>query len=261
MQVKEIMTADPACCTPETSLQEVGKMMMDHDCGEIPVVEDKLRKPDSRISVTRVTKEQLSNALRLKEGATAMTTHQKLEENVSKLRQMIKGIEFAMLTTVEEDGSLRSRPMATLKGEFNGDLYFFTKASAPKVDAVERDRHVCVTYAAPERQRYVSMSGLARLVRDRRMIEEFWFPELKAWFPGGLEDPEIALLWISITQAEYWEGPFGSSLYLGGVKAMSAGAVFEDVSGEPGKTNSSPAPLPDSTSDPGGPPDWSEHED
>jgi CBS domain-containing protein len=41
MQVKEIMTTDPACCRPETSLQEVGKMMIDHDCGEIPVVENR----------------------------------------------------------------------------------------------------------------------------------------------------------------------------------------------------------------------------
>jgi CBS domain-containing protein len=44
MQVKEIMTTDPACCTPATSLQEVGKMMIDHDCGEIPVVETKETK-------------------------------------------------------------------------------------------------------------------------------------------------------------------------------------------------------------------------
>lgn len=41
MQVKEIMTANPACCTPDTSLQEVAKMMVDRDCGEIPVVESK----------------------------------------------------------------------------------------------------------------------------------------------------------------------------------------------------------------------------
>jgi CBS domain-containing protein len=41
MQVKEIMTTDPACCIAETSLQEVGKMMIDHDCGEIPVVENR----------------------------------------------------------------------------------------------------------------------------------------------------------------------------------------------------------------------------
>jgi CBS domain-containing protein len=39
MQVKEVMTADPACCTSETGLQEVAQMMIDNDCGEIPVVE------------------------------------------------------------------------------------------------------------------------------------------------------------------------------------------------------------------------------
>lgn len=40
MQVKEIMTKDPACCTPETPLQEAVQLMIDFDCGEIPVVED-----------------------------------------------------------------------------------------------------------------------------------------------------------------------------------------------------------------------------
>jgi CBS domain-containing protein len=39
MQVKDVMTTDPACCTSEAGLQEVAKMMVDHDCGEIPVVE------------------------------------------------------------------------------------------------------------------------------------------------------------------------------------------------------------------------------
>ena len=41
MHVKEVMTPNPACCVPETGLQEVAKMMVDHDCGEIPVIEDK----------------------------------------------------------------------------------------------------------------------------------------------------------------------------------------------------------------------------
>jgi len=44
MQVKEVMTADPACCISETGLQEVAQMMIDHDCGEIPVVENKETK-------------------------------------------------------------------------------------------------------------------------------------------------------------------------------------------------------------------------
>ena len=41
MQVKDVMTADPACCTAESSLQEVAKLMVNHDCGEIPVVASK----------------------------------------------------------------------------------------------------------------------------------------------------------------------------------------------------------------------------
>ena len=41
MQVKDVMTTDPACCISEAGLQEVAQMMTDHDCGEIPVVESK----------------------------------------------------------------------------------------------------------------------------------------------------------------------------------------------------------------------------
>ncbi len=40
MQVKDMMTADPACCTAETSLPEVARMMVGKDCGEIPVVDN-----------------------------------------------------------------------------------------------------------------------------------------------------------------------------------------------------------------------------
>jgi CBS domain-containing protein len=39
MKVKEIMSKDPACCTRETSLQDVAVLMVEHDCGEIPVVD------------------------------------------------------------------------------------------------------------------------------------------------------------------------------------------------------------------------------
>jgi CBS domain-containing protein len=38
VQVKEIMTSNPFCCTADTSLEEVAKAMVEHDCGEIPIV-------------------------------------------------------------------------------------------------------------------------------------------------------------------------------------------------------------------------------
>ena len=45
MQIREIMTENPACCTPDTSLEEVARMMLDRDCGEIPVVHDSEPRP------------------------------------------------------------------------------------------------------------------------------------------------------------------------------------------------------------------------
>ena len=161
-----------------------------------------------------------------------MTTYEKHEENVKKVGKMIEGIEFAMLTTVEDDGSLRSRPMATQRKEFDGDLYFFTKVNTAKVDEVEREHNVCVSYAAPQDQQYVSLSGVARLLRDRAKMEELWFADLDTWFPGGVKDQELALLWINVTKAEYWHGPFGTLVYLPWVKKNAAGAAFESDENE-----------------------------
>src|ERR1044072_3662145 len=46
MNVKDVMTPSPACCAAETSLREVAQLMVDNDCGEIPVIESKeTRRP------------------------------------------------------------------------------------------------------------------------------------------------------------------------------------------------------------------------
>jgi len=59
--------------------------------------------------------------------------------------------------------------------------------------------------AEPKHERYVSVSGRARLVRDPAKAKELWSPLLKAWFPGGLDDPRLALLRIGVDHAEYWD--------------------------------------------------------
>lgn len=41
MNVKDIMTANPASCVATTKLKDVAKLMVDNDCGEIPVISSK----------------------------------------------------------------------------------------------------------------------------------------------------------------------------------------------------------------------------
>ena len=137
-----------------------------------------------------------------------MATPQRREDNLEKLRELVKDIDFCMLTTVDENGDLHSRPMSA-NGEIepNGDIWFFTSASSHKVSEISKLPKVNISFADPENQHYVSISGTAQLVQDRNKIDELWKPEFKMWFPEGKDDPDVALLRISLEKAEYWDSP------------------------------------------------------
>lgn len=144
-------------------------------------------------------------------------------ESTEKMWAMIKGIGFAMLTT-EDGGSLRARPMVAAQDEFDGNLWFFTHASSHKVQEAEGGNPVGVTYAEPSKQDYVSLSGNAKLVRDKATIDAHWQESMKTWFPGGKDDPDIALLKVEISMAEYWDAPNSVMVHAYGyVKAVLTG--------------------------------------
>jgi len=127
------------------------------------------------------------------------------DSDIKHLADLMKSIKFAMLTTVEEDGSLHSRPMTTQAVEFDGDLWFFTRVSSPKVWEAAGHREVNVAFADPAKSKFISASGKATLVRDPEKMKELWSPVLKIFFSGGLEDPELGLLKITVEKAEYWD--------------------------------------------------------
>ncbi len=137
-----------------------------------------------------------------------MTATQTRTDDLEKLRELVKDIDFCMLTTVDEQGDLHSRPMSA-NGEIdaNGNLWFFTGATSHKVLEVKQSPKVNVSFADPKNQNYVSITGEAKLVRDQQKIDELWKPEFKMWFPQGKDDPEVALLRVSMEKAEYWDSP------------------------------------------------------
>lgn len=145
-------------------------------------------------------------------------------DDLKKLAKLIKGIKFAMLTTATRDGTLRSRPMATQRREFDGDLWFFTDDDTAKVHEIHDDAHVNVAYADPDSNTYVSVSGRASLVKNRAKARELWNPAYRAWFPDGLDDPRLALIRVSVETAELWDTPSSAMVHLYGVvKAMVTG--------------------------------------
>lgn len=144
-----------------------------------------------------------------------MQTSENRADAVRTLGEKIRGFTIAMMTTIEDDGTLHTRPMATPDTEFSGDLWFFTLASAPTVGELEHDRHVSISYAKPDDNLYVSVAGTAQLVRDRQRMQDLWQDSLRTWFPRGLEDPDLALLRVQAQRAQYWDGTSSDSLNLG----------------------------------------------
>jgi general stress protein 26 len=162
------------------------------------------------------------------------------EEAIKKLNALIKDVSVAMLTTIDW-GILRSRPMQTQEVEFDGTLWFFTSTETHKTDEIEKDRRVNVSYAAPDSNTYVSVSGTAEIVKERAKLEEFWSPIHKAWFPKGLDDPNLCLLKVNVEQAEYWDSPSSTFVQIFGfVKALVTGESADHVdaiAGDHGKVN------------------------
>lgn len=152
------------------------------------------------------------------------------QENITKVRELIKGIHIAVLVTQDEHGHLHSRPMGVQELEFDGDLWFFTDKTSDKVNHINRYPHVNVSFADTGKNTYLSASGTAIVVGDKAKMQELWSPLLKAWFPEGLEDPNITLIKVGIETVEYWDSPDSKVVQLVGfAKAMLTGQPADDL--------------------------------
>ena len=157
------------------------------------------------------------------------------QQCVKTLTGLIKDLKNVMLTTISENGALHSRPMACQQIDADGNLWFLTGRSSGKVSAIKSDQHVNVAYTSSH-DTWVSVAGRAELVEDRQKTEQMWNPMFLAWFPKGLEDPELALLKVNVDSAEYWDSPSSKLVQLTGfVKALATGEPYKQSPGEHGR--------------------------
>lgn len=135
------------------------------------------------------------------------------QSDAEKLAELIEGVHIAMLTSIDLGGALHTRPLATLQYDSGDFLWFFTAIDSAKVDEVQQDVRVSVAYAHPTKHVYVAVAGTADIVQDRAKQQELWSPMVRAWFPQGLDDPNLGLMRVRIERAEYWTSP-GRAAYL-----------------------------------------------
>ncbi len=146
---------------------------------------------------------------------------------VDKVHDLIAECRFAMFGTYDSRGTCHARPMAAVEQDRNAEdeaLWFFTRNPSRKVAEIAADDRVTVDYADPSGNNFVSVTGRAEIVTDRARIDALWTEPMRTWFPEGTDDPEIALLRVSMESAEYWDAPSSAMVFaFGYAKARLTG--------------------------------------
>lgn len=132
-----------------------------------------------------------------------MNTHDTLD----RLDELIDGQRLAMLTRWTDEGLLHSKPMTVLQHDAGGAFWFYVRSTPGHAGDDVQYRHVNLAFSHPDKGRHVSLAGQGRIVRDRALIASMWTAAAKPWFPDGPDAPELALLEIVPTHAEFWDGP------------------------------------------------------
>ncbi|MGW9229660.1 pyridoxamine 5'-phosphate oxidase family protein [Pseudorhizobium sp. NPDC055634] len=141
------------------------------------------------------------------------------QDDTAKVWDLMDKIGFCMLAT--HDGrDIRSRPMSAYTKKEDGAIYFLTDVASHKDEEVSRSPNVCLSFAEPKGQKYVSVSGTAEVSNDRELIREIWSTPAKAWWDSP-DDPSVRVLKINPSFAEFWDSPGTVVSYI----KMAAAAV------------------------------------
>lgn len=109
MTVRNLMTPNPACCTMDTTLQEVARMMVQCDCGEIPVVERQdLRKPvgvvTDRDIVCRAVAEGKSPLLSVATVMSSPAVTIKEDDDIDEVIRLMETRQIRRVPVVDQNG-------------------------------------------------------------------------------------------------------------------------------------------------------------
>ena len=131
---------------------------------------------------------------------------------LTKFKELVKDIGTCMFITNTSGEHEHTRPMATIETEDNGTLWFYTDVRSIKVEEVNKEHTVHLVYAHPGKSTYMDVWGSAEIITDRQQVIDKWSPVVKAWFPDGVANPNLALLKVQPYEAYYWEAESGRML-------------------------------------------------
>ncbi len=144
------------------------------------------------------------------------TTHE-----LTKLGKLIENMQVCMLTTLDEEYVMVSKPMSPQEMSADGAIWFLTDANSAKVQHLQL---MNLAFSNESHGTYVSISGHGEVIKDRDRIDSLWTVFARPWFPEGVDSSNLALLKFVPKIAEYWDAPHSKMVRLFAMAASIAAA-------------------------------------
>lgn len=159
------------------------------------------------------------------------------EDALKKFKKLVEDVRVCMFITNNQTEQEHTRPMSVVDVEDNGTLWFYTDVRSIKVEEVATDKKVHLTFAHPGKESYLDVCGTGQIVTDKALIKEKWSPVVKAYFPNGVDDPNIALLRVQPYSVYYWEAETGKMVQFLKMAVSAVTGNTKIAQGAEGKLN------------------------
>ena len=132
--------------------------------------------------------------------------------SLGEVSEKMRDIDFTVLSTRTEGGSLAARPMSNNREvEYDGDSYFFTCDDTRTVADILRDPNVGLAYQAKSgmlgmKPLFITVEGQAEAIKDKSQFADHWHKELDTWFKQGIDTPGLTMIKVHAERLHYWDG-------------------------------------------------------
>jgi general stress protein 26 len=153
--------------------------------------------------------------------------------DATKLKKDLwKKMEASPFLMIGLTGGEHSEPMTVQLDEDQVDTLFFF---AGKDNRLAGGGPAMAQFVSKGHDFFACLSGNVGVDNDRAMIDKLWSNQAEAWFPGGKDDPNLALIRFDINDAELWEADMSMS---GKIKMLFGGKVNPSEEGSHARVSS-----------------------
>ena len=148
-----------------------------------------------------------------------------MPKTLGELAAIMKDIDFAMLSTHSDGGTIAGRPMSNNRDvAYDGDSWYFAYADTRVVRELRANPRVGLGFHGKGgmlgmKPVFLHVEGEATIIQDKAQFEAHWTSDLERWFENGVDTPGLTLIHVRGTRLHYWDGEEQGELVLTGATA------------------------------------------